>query len=44
MTSLLDMPRSPSKPALETGLDDSNLEGRIPFVFTSARLGQALKD
>jgi hypothetical protein len=43
MTSLLDVPDSPSEVALETGLDGSSLEGRIPFAFSRARLGQGLR-
>jgi hypothetical protein len=43
MTSLLDVPHSPSEAALETGLDGSSLEGRIPFAFSRARLGQVLR-
>src|SRR4051812_30553085 len=43
MTSLLDVPHSPSEAALETGLDGSSLEGRIPFAFSRSRLGQVLR-
>jgi hypothetical protein len=43
MTSLLDVPHSPSEAALEAGLDGSSLESRIPFAFSRARLGQVLR-